>query len=148
MNHGGQYNTFMLCRSLNKQMLIQLVIQPVGSKKILTVSLSHFESTVTLQTQHTRLHQFTQHRHFLHSSISHNKHGHSTVTSCHGSMFICCCTLAFCPFCLLFCCCVCLTPSLCFFLSIPFSTNSSHRFSHFFFASPTTPCFCLPPPHD
>lgn len=86
MSWDAPCNTIILCRSLSKQMLIQLVIQLVGSGEILPVSLAHFESNFFLQIQHTHgSHQFTQHEQLLHSKSSHNKCGRSTVTSCHGS---------------------------------------------------------------
>lgn len=134
--------------------MIQLVIQLVGIK---SSQLRLLILRKTLLTQHTQLHQFTQHKQLLHSRISHNKHGHSTATSCLGSMFVCCCTFSFCPFCLLFC----VLYSLSVFLPLcPFSTDSSHHFSHFFwlphhstFLPPTSPWLsicslssCIPPP--
>ena len=53
-----------------------------------------------------------------------------------AAVFICCCRFAFCPFCLLFLLpCVCLTPSLCFCLSVLFffPTLPPTGFSLFFF---------------
>lgn len=46
-------------------MLIQLVIQLVGSEEILAV-FHLLILRVTLQTQHTQIHQFTQHEQLLH----------------------------------------------------------------------------------
>lgn len=119
------------------------MIQLVGSKKQKSSLFLLLFLRVALPTQRAQLHQFTQHKQLLHSRISHNKHGRSSVTSSHASMFICCCNLTFCPFCLLFCCCVYLTLSLCFFLYILFPPIPPTSFS-LFFGSPTTPCF-LPP---
>lgn len=105
------------------------MIQLVGSKRSSRLCLLVLR--ITSLPQHTQLYQFTQHKQLPHSRISHSKHGHSTATSCHGFVFVCCCANSFCPFCLLFCYFVCLTPYLFLPLS-PFSTNSSHHFSHFF----------------
>lgn len=76
--------------------------------------------------------------------ISHNKHGHSIVTSRHGSVFICCCILS-----LLFVVLLCVLDSLSVFLPPhPFLLQFLPPFFSLFFGSPTTPWFCLPPPHD
>lgn len=125
-----------------------MVIQLVGSEKEKSSLFLLLFLRVALPTQRTQLHQFTQHKQLLHSRISHNKHGRSSVTSSHASMFICCCNLTFCPFCLLFCCCVYLTPSLCFFLYILFFHQFLPPFSHFFLAHQPLHAFRLPPPHD
>lgn len=123
------------------------MIQLVGSKKQKSSLFLLLFLKVALPTQRTQLHQFTQHKQLLHSRISHNKHGRSSVTSSHASMFICCCNLTFCPFCLLFCCCVYLTLSLCFFLYILFPPIPPTSFSLFLAHRPLH-AFCLPPTHD
>lgn len=116
-------------------MLIQLVIQFVGS-------VAHFQSNFTHYTHNVP--QFTQHKQLLHSRISHNKHEHGTVTSCHDSVFICCCTLAFLS--LLFIVLLsCVFDSLSVFrLLHPFLLQFLPLFSHFFFCFSHHPMF-LPP---
>lgn len=96
-----------------------------------TSTVSHLPN-FRVPSQHKRTHtlpQFTQHKQLLHAEFPTT----STDTAPPPpATALCLFVAAFCPFCLLFSC-VYSTPSPCSFLLVPFSSNSSHHLSHFFF---------------
>ena len=146
MNCGAQCNTFML-------LIQQANVDPVGDpacwqrRNPRCVSLAHF-LRVTLQTQHTQIHQFTQHEQLLHfrnlTQQSRTQRSRLLPRLCvylllHSRIL----SLLFVVLLL------CVLDSLSVFHPLRpfFSTNSSHRFLTFV-GSPNTPSFYLPPPHD
>lgn len=117
MSCDAQCCTLMLCCSCWSS--------PIGSKKTLRVSVAHLRVSLQHKHTHTTSSVYTTP---AAPTLSHNKHEHGAVISCLSSVFICCCTLAFCPLCLLFCVYYSLSMSVFFIL---LSTNSSYYFITF-----------------